>query len=213
MKVLVDNDIVHKIAAFDLVEEFLAWAAEGGNEIQLLPTAKYKFKIKDRKGESRYGIQVFDRIAALISKVGEVTEGLSSDHDFLVEIQGIDSGEALLFSAVSSNASTVLLTGDKRSLRTLQTDQRCKDLSLLLKGRVICLEQIMEALISRIGFNIVRVRIAGQLGCDQAMRMIFSNGAQSDEQNAMQGLASYTASLRLDTGLLLAVKVGPKLVI
>jgi hypothetical protein len=58
---LSDNDIIHKLAACDLLDDALAALSLARTDVYVLPTAKYKFRIAQRnvaQAEQRYGAEV-----------------------------------------------------------------------------------------------------------------------------------------------------------
>ena len=58
MRVLLDNDVIHKLARYDLLREALAALGVGAADVEALNTAKYFF---GRRGASRLGAMVYER--------------------------------------------------------------------------------------------------------------------------------------------------------
>lgn len=97
----VDNDIIHKLAALDLLGEADRIFGAGPDERIVLPTARFKFLLHQRaKAEQRYGANVVPRIAALLGSASELASAMDEDDQAILnKVVGIDQGEALLFSA------------------------------------------------------------------------------------------------------------------
>ena len=85
---LADNDIIHKLAACDLLDDVLVALSLRRTDVYVLPTAKYKFRVTPRgsvQGERRYGAEVFARIRDFLASVREINvPGLSEEPNFLL---------------------------------------------------------------------------------------------------------------------------------
>jgi hypothetical protein len=115
-------------------------------DVYALPTAKYKFGItrNPTRAEARYGPTVVARIRYFLTNVQELhVVGPPEELQLLAETDGIDSGEAVLFSATMQFDHYLLATGDKQSLRALVSTPTCQFIARRLRGHVICLEQIV----------------------------------------------------------------------
>ncbi len=204
MKAFCDNDILHKLCAFDLLEDATAGAGLAPGDLVALPTAKFFFLRKQPdKGRQRFGDLVYQRIHGALNAAGEVGVQLHpEDEKILINRLGIDQGEALLFSYASRDEGS-LLTGDKRSLLALTAEPSCSDIVARLQGRVVCLEQLVLGAIARAGFVSVRERIVPAIGWDKVMRVAFGSGLSTEEGSAVAALEYYVADLRKQTGSLL----------
>lgn len=204
MNVYVDNDIIHKLSAFGLVDAVLAALGASRADAVILGTARFKFLVdKPEKGTRRYGKETHERISAVIKDVRALEQAPAvAGMDVLSGVVGIDPGEAILFATAASDADALLLTGDKNALRALAA-LPANDVTSRLQGRVLCLEQLLELLIKRSSFEAVRDAVAAERGVDGAMKIIFSNGTMTEEAHAKEGFASHLRSLRSETGDLL----------
>ncbi len=70
---LADNDIIHKLAACDLLDDALTALDLDRQDVYVLPTAKHKFGVtKDpTKAEKKYGAEIFARIRDFLASVRE----------------------------------------------------------------------------------------------------------------------------------------------
>jgi hypothetical protein len=200
-----DNDIIHKLAAFDLLDVLPKLLGLTVADLRVLPTAKYQLlTTKPDKAARRYGSDVAQRIRQFLEVVTEVTDAPDpEDEAALAGLLGVDAGEALLLAACSREPESLLITGDKRCLAAITAAASCVGLSERLAGRVVCLEQVIQAAIAAQGFEAVRARIVPAVSCDLAIRAVFGSGMQAEEANVAQGLDSYIADLRGRTGGLL----------
>ncbi len=195
MILLSDNDIVYKLAAFDLFDEALAALEIEAKDVFVLPTARFKFGIGTPKGEKRYGPTLIARMAAVLARVREIG-WITSPPRELLGVLSIDQGEALLFAAAQARPDAYLATGDKRSLKALVAEPACKAIAEALRGRLLSFESIVLRLIDRHGFELVRDRIAPVSATDKAMDVVFGSGLSTTAANARAGLESYVRELR-----------------
>lgn len=205
MTLFVDNDIIHKLAALDMLDEMLVVLGVPLTEVRVLDTAKFRFKIRDPvAGAKRFGAVVHQRIASFLAKVGEITAAPpEAMEDLMAEVQEIDNGELRLFAATATDAQALLLTGDKRSLTALQANLPCAPIVSALEGRVICFEKLIGLLIKKRGFPVVQTRALAALDCDTALRAAFGSGPLTTEATASEALEAYERHLRERTGRML----------
>jgi hypothetical protein len=197
---LVDSDVIYKLAMCNLLDDTLAALDLAGTDAYVLPTAKYKFGVARRRpgtGERRYGAEVFARIRDFLANVREIdAPGPSEELQLLASIDGIDAGEAVLFSATAGFDQYLLATGDKTSLRALALTPICLSIAQRIRGHVICLEQIVKHLTQHFGFLYVKNKIVPARACDTALSTVFGSGWDATESNVLAGLDSYINELR-----------------
>jgi hypothetical protein len=197
---LTDNDIIHKLAACDLLDEVLASLNLARTDVYVLPTAKYKFRITPRsaaQGEHRYGAEIFIRIRDFLASVREINvPGLSEEIQLLAGVDGVDPGEAVLFAATAQFDQYLLTTGDKNSLRALVSTPDCHLIAQRLCGHVICFEQIVKRVIQHCGFSYVQDKVIPARACDTALRVAFGSGFDATEADVLAILDSYITELR-----------------
>jgi hypothetical protein len=196
---LVDSDVIYKLAMCNLLDDTLAALDLTRTDAYVLPTAKYKFGVARRRpdiGERRYGVEVFSRIRDFLASVREIeVTGPSEELQLLASIDGIDAGEAILFSATADFDQYLLATGDKTSLRALALATVCLPIAQRIRGHVICLEQIIKRLIQHFGFLYVRDKIVPARACDIALSAAFGSGWDATEPNVLAALDSYINEL------------------
>lgn len=138
---LADNDVIFKLAAYDLLDRALHVLGLSRDDVFVLNTIKYQLqKQRSRtKLEAKYGPEGVSRALEFVLSVHEIDSAPDpDDHAILSVIEGIDIGEAVIFATISTMTGSVLLMGDKRALKALCSSETCSSICARLKGRVIC---------------------------------------------------------------------------
>jgi len=202
MNCLMDNDVILKLAATQFLDDWQKIAVKDG-EIRVTVSAKYFFRKKKELPE-KYGEAAVKAAIAFAEKT-ETVSGLNNPRDYesLIELSGIDSGEALLFAAALNLPDYLMVSGDKVALKTLQAESRCKRFRMELKGRIIAFEQVILALIGRGNFAVIRERIVAAEKTDTVMQVAFGLGLETTKEKATEALEYYIKKLRQETGSLL----------
>lgn len=198
---LTDNDIVLKLAQFDLLDEAVDALDTKLADIFVTSTARFKFKVvkEQEKGVRRWGATTHARICEFLNSV-KIIDWQSSDEELLLlqSVPGIDAGEAVLFSATAKTTEFWLVTGDKRSLRAIASAPSCVKIAKRISRRVLCLEQIILLIIERKGFDYVKNKIVPALALevDSAIRAAFGSGMEATKPNAVASLNGYIEELK-----------------
>lgn len=205
---LSDNDIVSKLAIFDLLPEALEALEASPQDVLVLPTAKYKFGIAGKsQKKQKFSPEITQRIGDFLTSVREVECSDSAIASILQNVHGIDIGEAALFSAIPAYHGSILATGDKVSLRAIAGLPEAKPfVESQLNGRVICFEQIILRIIKIKDFEYVKQKIVPCLDFDTAIRSAFGSRMDSTLDNVDRSLNSTISHLRKETGLILIEK-------
>jgi uncharacterized LabA/DUF88 family protein len=212
----IDNDVLKKLATFELFDETLKIFDASDEQVNVLGTAKYKFQRdleKFQKGKIRNQqnkVINYEKTIELAEKLPQIAEAEINQELFvqLSEFEGIDQGEAILAIHViqllqkDAASQPVIFTGDKNFLRALAK----VELSVIqanFNHRIWCLEQLILNAINVYGFEIVRDKIVPVRDCDTAIKAVFGSGSASTPENSLATLNGYIAELRAETGLLL----------
>lgn len=103
-----------------------------------------------------------------------------------------DAGEAGLTAiALEVELSAVVITGDKRHVKTLQAELPQE--ASRLKGRLITFEDCLSACRQKHGFAIVRARATPAVKCDGMLGLALSSGMATTEQHFCDALRSFGA--------------------
>ncbi len=181
MLLLCDNDILLKLAACDLLGEAISMLGATREDIRILPS--FPYMLKKTKSRDRF-VARYDEPAVLrLEKFIDGLAILESEHvsiEMLATLQGIadiDEGEIQIFAAgaVAIDAYYIL-TGDKRSIRSLATSEECRSIAEQIAGHIICLEMVIASFICRNGFDYVKAHVVPARSCDTALMSVFGSG-------------------------------------
>lgn len=171
MTLLIDNDVVHKLAQLDLLEVATPLLIKEYENLLVLNTLRYKFcssKTTNRiKQEKRYGAEVVSRIQIFIdAHVNEIdieVTDLALIEAMVNSEDGLDIGEMQLLQAMLKSTDSSMFTGDKRFLIALAKDENIAVLVDQIEQSFVCFEQIIIFLINNLGFDFVKERYISAL--------------------------------------------------
>lgn len=120
--IFADNDILLKLAEYDLLQEACAALSTAPADIRFQLRMKYWIateKSKLAKGNAAsYSAAAFDRALAFAESGGYLSETVNID--WVEGTEDIDFGEAQLATwTIESGDASLLLTGDKRFMKAL----------------------------------------------------------------------------------------------
>lgn len=205
MILLSDNDIWLKFAQMNLLDEALDWLAPGNATVFVLPTLRFWLRLnRPEAALQRHGPEVVDRLKRGLLRTRELAEVPSADVVAqFVDHQGIDNGELLLFAALATQTTTILATGDKRSIVAFGSATDLAPLAARCAGRIVCLEQIADGLLASEHCETVLARMYVARHVDGAIRRAVGDGACRTVAQARAELQQYVQRLRNDArGLL-----------
>ncbi|HLP87873.1 MAG TPA: hypothetical protein VK184_04595 [Nostocaceae cyanobacterium] len=199
----VDNDIIIELASYNLFWEMIASLQASQKDFRVLPTASSyidgssKLRRKYKQESLQFGKRIADSIQVIDHNLIDQSELLS------LNLEGIDSGEALLVAATKGEDNAYLLTCDKRFLKTL-SKSNLNIIKERLSKKIICLEQLLINLINNNDdFDKIRRRIIASDLQNQNIFETFKNGKLTTKEQALQILEEFTKELRQQTGDLL----------
>jgi hypothetical protein len=204
-----DNDVLVKLAACDLLERLAPAIRVERSNLRIRNATRYSLGLmKPGAAEGKWGIPTSQRLRLFLSTVKTIDRPpADSDLQLLEPAVGIDEGEAVLFALAARNLDSVVVTGDKESIRALHREPGCEPIARALVGRIVCLEQVVARIIHREGFDaahacVVPALTAGDLS-DQVLRRAFLNQGATEE-DVREVLEGAVGALRSESGLLLA---------
>ena len=213
MTLFLDNDVLEKLASWDLLNDSIAACGESVSSVLVLPAQKFRLGLagteKNRaRRRKKYSNSAIERLEAFLNATQECAAELTPEADSLAMVDGLDPGEANLFAQASAIEGAIVATGDKRSIEALARAQGCEAITSRMAGRVMCLEQILLRAIDHLGFAEVRARVvrSGALTMDTAVRAAFGSGIQADEPSSCGSLERRVRVLAGSTGALLAMQ-------
>jgi hypothetical protein len=205
LPVLLDNDVLLKIAIYDLWEPSFEVLGITPRDVRILPAARFVFRLnKPGKTDALYGEGVGKRLQAIVAAAGKVEAPPNLTHlAILSAVQGIDAGEALLFAAAAAEPTALVLTGDKASLTALMGAASCAEIVKLLARRVMCWDQLLLRLLNHLNFDPLRDRLLPSLDRDGLVKLLFASRLLAQEKEVRAGLGSYILDIREQSGVLL----------
>lgn len=207
MSLFLDNDVLVKLASWNLLEDGMGACGFDLTDVRYLSTARFWLGLAGKK-KCKYPAEVQDRLRALLSAGQPCVDDPAAHDAVLPKVDDIDPGEAILLAQAAHSASSLLAIGDKRCIRAVVAAPDCSILVQLLSGRVLCLEQVLLRAIERLGFEEVKKRVVGsnQLELDTAVRAAFGSGMQADDINACGSLERRVKILTREAAGMLATQ-------
>ncbi|PMB10303.1 hypothetical protein CEN49_04410 [Fischerella thermalis CCMEE 5273] len=205
--ILIDNDALLKLARYGLLDESIALFGCVPTSVRVLATAKYSlFPAKNRlrfckDEESAARLEAFLR-SSIPLDAGAADPDLL---DALNAVQNIDAGEALLLAVGATDENTLVITGDKRSLTALCTNDSVTQIANALVGRVVTMEVLFSYLVEY-QFAHVQDCVRSNPDVDIALRIVFGVSNPTSFESVQEGLSSYIKNLRAVTRTLLYVQ-------
>ena len=162
-----------------------------------------------RRGKLKRKYKDFqEKVLLWCDRVPYLTDEQNTEVFQLLVRDEIDIGEADLLSRLFENSDYLLLTGDKKALRALATNEDLKGIRQGLSGRVICLEVAIEILVRKVGVKKVAAAFAPLCPHNQTLGIVFSRGEETAEADCLSALCSYVNELgrEVDPGFLYRVE-------
>ncbi len=156
-RLVIDNDIFVILCAADLLDLWLDSEKYATSDVYILPTLRHMLRT-EHCGMCRSHARVILRDALQktekYQRVPVQTD--SSLLDKFSSVTEIDVGEAQIFTFMVHHDAMFAATNDKRSLTALCAQA---ELASRLNGRFYCMEVIMERLLVKFGWNVLKLKI------------------------------------------------------
>lgn len=206
-EVLIDNDVVFKTCYYSLIEELISSKPYGANTFYALGAVQFILKNKMSKHVPVRGINVaIGELDAFLAKVEllEPTEdevNLAADLEFLATSLGMElgNGESILCAVMHIRHKDYLFTGDKRAIKAIQVviNNWNNTVQLDVKNKVICLEQLVSALLQNLPFDETRIKICQEPTVDKALSACFAcKSSETTVDSCQEGLSSFINDLK-----------------
>ncbi|CAH0244483.1 hypothetical protein SRABI13_02791 [Erwinia aphidicola] len=179
MAVLLDNDVVLKLAQLDLLADGCKSLIKNYGQLFFLDTLAYQ--LRGKAAVRRYGVEAIERVKNCLiqgdfSLFGEVITDprlISLQNDF----DNLDEGEMRLVQGLL-NHHDLLLSGDKRFLKAIADTGFIEEAAL--HNRFVCLEQVICFLINELSLDHVNekatIAFQGEYRVDSALRTCIGHG-------------------------------------
>jgi hypothetical protein len=213
MKAAIDNDVLLKCACYDLLSEMCEAIPSGPEGVGALGAARFVIRDAIRKVGIRIGAtEVVERLGSFLSSV-EVIEPssdevrLAAELEYLAqrELLPLDPGESQLCAVVVTRFVPVMITGDKRAIKSLEVLLEKNTRLRSLARKVLCMEQLVARMVRAGGEGCIRKKICAEPVVDKALSLSFSCSSLTIAAGSCaEGLISYVRNLRGDAGNVLA---------
>lgn len=212
-----DNDVVLKAVCYGLPGAF--WPSDSGTRpVGVLGATPYVLRdaiarasILGERGQLLVALDEF--LASTVS-----LEPTDAELDLAAEVEAaaqrdglsLDAGESQLAAIVLVRSLSLLETGDKRAIRSLEALLDRVNALGALAGKVRSLEQIVVRVLAELEFDPVRRAICAEPGVDKALSICFScaSGGSGNSADTSECLESYISDLRSMAPRIL--EVGPR---
>ncbi len=185
MRLLIDTDAFCKLGVGSLLVDavgLLGADLRGCGRLPALPHMLRRGKVP-----KLFGVEACEALVPIAESMPVIEPASDVWLDKLTSVQGIDPGEAQMFASAAER-SLIVITGDKRALRSLRSIPSFAD---ALAGRIVVLDALLIALCDHLGVEELRRRIPALAAADKTAKVCFSVG-NADPRGA---LLSYHGSL------------------
>ncbi|WP_334001579.1 hypothetical protein [Burkholderia gladioli] len=203
----VDVDALCKLAHWNVLPHLPELIGHPWGEMATVTSLRYRTQrcIEKPDGKKFHSTDAAASLAAHLELMAQI--GMP-DPDLLAELAAIpqiDEGEAVLLSLVLSSPNSKILTGDKRALRGLAENDACQKFA----GRIILIEQVLGACLSRKGHAWLLANVCPYKHIDRAIGAILGSRCDANMDSLKEGFQSYIGEIgRLyDPTMLFALSV------
>jgi len=201
----VDNDVLFKMACFGLLNELPDAVDVPSPSLYVLGAAR--FVVGKLIKTSQRVVDRDNANAAFEAFLGSVSEIEPSDNELSLSTRieelaierGLDlhAGESQLCAVSIMRAMSLLITGDKHAIISIETLFDTLEELSYLNDRVMCLEQIILTLVIKLGHEAVRQKVCPSSKVDTAIAICCGCALSSQSRESMvDGLRSYIRALR-----------------
>ena len=206
---MADNDVLIKCAAYRLLDRLDTF---GLGEVGVLGVARFVVesaiakhdRLRDRESARAAWLSFRSRAQELEPSPDEVQLATRLEQTANELGLALDVGESQLCAMAVRRLGTVVLSGDKRSISAAEILRSVLEVLADLDGRVVCLEQALDAVCADLGYQEVRTRVCAEPYMDKALSICFACSSAEVSGNPSLGLASYIADVRASAPNLLA---------
>lgn len=201
--VLTDIDVVSKLAHWRLLDVLPIIFSCKEADIATLPSLIHRAKKACTKPDKIFrDVETATYAFNFLQLMGELPPPDGDAVSILQRYPKIDAGEAVLLAIAFKTEKALLATGDKNAIQSLYPVYQAGQFSNL-KGRLICIEQILKCCLQHLGLVALQDKIKLSLDHDMAVKSIFGSRCDAPIESVESGLNSYINSLCDNSGDLL----------
>ncbi|MGG5283504.1 hypothetical protein ACQZ2G_05775 [Pseudomonas viridiflava] len=198
---LLDSDAARKLCQYELIEELIVLLGCTIGDVAVLPQLKFQLRLaNDVEALEKLGTaNAVDLAKRLIASAQEVEVSATSANPLLeLNRPDIDTGEAILFAALSERSDSSLVSGDKRAFVALS---KVNGVPMIdgLWARMLCLEEALLWLARDGDFPKVSERVRNRLDVDTSIGISFGRSTPAAQQTVIDALQSYIDHLKQQT--------------
>lgn len=202
LRLLIDEDVIIKLAKFDLLRAF--------TELSLFVGCEMVYPISaHRKCEDELRLYPGSPLAKTVTflALGKPVFLERSDIPTMNELRkvlNVDNGEAALIAATRRNQNYIM-TGDKKCVRALASAPKFKQMVQRFQDNFLSFEQIIWLITAHHGYEFTRDKILAQTGrkVDKAVQDCLLEAARTTQSKFADRLNALIADLETDAqGLL-----------
>jgi hypothetical protein len=202
--VYIDNDVLHKMAAYGLLNDLLHGHPWGADGFCMLGAARFIVTKTLRKQPPARGLDdaltefevALATIAALEPSDEEIR--LAADLEYAAQQLDVDldAGESMLCAALLCRGADYIFSGDKRAIVALQALLEAGAVASGVRQRLVCLEQLFLWLLHGEQCDRIRAAVCAEPAADRALSNCFScRSMGATVESWRDGLASYIRDL------------------
>jgi len=213
LALLIDNDVVDKLAELDLLQEAGESLRSKFGDLMILDTLRFRLCPKKPSKRKKRNEVVIGRIESFIENgVIEISPEVTNEQllNAIEEgIKGLDIGEMQLLQALFNENNEMLLTGDKRFLKALASAPSLDETLKIVDENFICFEQIILFLIAELGFELIKTKFVlaldMEIKLDATLKQCFEGQDKAVKSQVIQNLNTHIKYLRQESGQLLCL--------
>jgi hypothetical protein len=202
---MLDNDVLIKVCCYRIARDLLQIFQNIG---PLATLAVTRIIVRE---QIRRSTRITDKTAAeteldVILEQLESVEPTQQEVDLAAEFEAIalaqnlpfDAGESQMLAVVVYRTTLLIVTGDKRAVTAAAPILSACNMPSVCDGRLVCLEQIVLAILRRRSASELQSQICLERSADKVLAIVFrcTSGQPAVEVDVEEGLRSYIASLR-----------------
>ncbi len=212
MKALVDNDILLKGACYVLLQEIVSAIGASAADCGVLGAARFVLRRKIEKAKLFQNTKLAMQSLETFLAAAPSLEPSTKEQVMAAQLEasalrlglGLDAGESQLCAMVIERAVPMLITGDKRAIRAFEELVDGDGDLAALCGKLVCLEQMVLLLLTKVAFENLRSAICREPEVDKTLTICFSCLSISvSEPVVREGLDSYIRALRSEASCVL----------
>lgn len=194
---LLDSDAARKLCQYELLDELVVLLGCSLHEVAVLPQLKFQLRLAcEDKALAKLGTTNAVELARRLVATAREVEISAASANPLLELNrpDIDIGEAILFAALSEQAHSCLISGDKKAFIALSKVDGLEIIDSLW-ARLLCLEESLYLLACAGDFQVISQKVRNRPDVDNSISNSFGRSSPSSQPSVIEALLSYMTNL------------------